>query len=244
MTHPILTHPRNNDIYYHPGSHTYWYQLETQFDGITKWIKSYSQPFDAKNISFAVARRDGRDQQDVLDEWDEKRDSAADYGNFVHDAIERWGNKQRRLKGQKEYVDVVKKLLKEKGLTLVAVEFVVFDEETGRASPIDILCVNKEGKLVVVDVKTFEKGVQWEGFKDARMRYPLYTLPDSNYYHASLQVGWYVKQLVERYGQQVETVGYILHIRKYDDEIKASLIQTDENAVEMINTLYKHEGDL
>jgi hypothetical protein len=235
----ILNHPRNNDILYDPVSHTYWYKFEKQFDGITGWIKSYGNEFDSHNISKAVARRDGKTQSEVLSEWDEKRDTATDYGNFVHDAVERFANGLRLKKGQKVYADEVKRILKENDLEIVAAEFVVYDEDMERASPIDLLCRRKKtGKLVVIDVKTYEKGIQWEGFKGAMMKYPVYSLPDSNFYHTTLQVGWYLKQLMERYLQDIEEVGYILHLR----DGKGSLVPCDENSIEMIYTLYNHEG--
>lgn len=240
----ILEHPRNNDIFYDPSSHTYWYRIEKQFSGITGWIKKYSQPFDRQNISMAIARRDGKTQQEVLNEWNEKRDTSADYGNFVHEAIERWVKGLRLRKGQKVYVEAAKKVLKEHNLTPIAAEFVVYDEDTEQASPIDLLCTDENGLLVVVDMKTYEKGVQWEGYKDQRMLYPLYTVPDANYYHTSLQTGWYIKQLFEKYGQKVRETGYILWLRDTQDGLQCQLIETDETSIEMINELYKHERNL
>jgi hypothetical protein len=241
--HPILSHPRNKDISYYPLSHTYWYQMEKKFDGITGWIKSYCQPFDKDNIAFAVAKRDGKTKQEVLAEWDETRDLAAAYGNYVHDTIEAWVNNEKLNKDQKRYVAAVKKLLKKEGLTVVASEFVVYDEDIERASPIDLLCVNKSGNLVVVDMKTFEKGVQWEGYKDQRMLYPLYSVPDSNYYHTSIQTGWYIRTLNEKYGVEVEPVGYILYLRDTQDGLVSDLIPTDPGAIEMVKSLYKHESN-
>jgi hypothetical protein len=107
----ILNHPRNRDIFYEPKSHTYWYQLEEQYDGITKWIGRYKNPFDRQGISMAVARRDGKTQKEVLKEWDNKRDTSAEYGNFVHDAIERWVKGMRLRKNQKPYVEATKVVL-------------------------------------------------------------------------------------------------------------------------------------
>jgi hypothetical protein len=238
----ILNHPRNRDIFYEPKSHTYWYQLEEQYDGITKWIGRYKNPFDRQGISMAVARRDGKTQKEVLKEWDNKRDTSAEYGNFVHDAIERWVKGMRLRKNQKPYVEATKVVLAEKGLTPIAAEFVVFDEQTKMASPIDLLCLDGDNELVVVDMKTYEKGVEWAGYKDACMLYPLYTVPDANYWHTSIQTGWYIKTLAEKYDVKVKSTGYILYLRGTQDEINCQLIETDKDSVEMVNTLYKHEG--
>lgn len=240
----LLTNPRNTDIIYDPISHTYWYKMSRQFKGITGWIKSYCQPFDRANISRAIAIRDGKTQDEVLAEWDEKRDTSAEYGNFVHEAIERWVKGLRLRKGQKAYVDVVKKELKKHGLTPVAAEFVVYDEDYEQASPIDLLCVDTNDQYVVVDMKTYEKGVQWEGYKDQRMLYPLYTVPDANFFHTSLQTAWYIKQLYERWKVSVRKTGYILWLRDTQEGIQCQLIETDADAIEMLNKLYEHEQNI
>jgi hypothetical protein len=210
----LLKHPRNTFIVFDPEQHVYFYNLTEKFDGVTGWISKYKQPFNREAISMAVARRDGKSQDQVLSEWDDKRDTSAAYGNFAHNAIERWVNGQRRLKGQKEYIDLVKPVLEAEGLRPISAEFVVYDEDIERASPIDLLCVRETtGKLVVVDIKTYEKGVEWQGYKDAMLLYPLHHLPDANFYHTSLQTGLYVKWLKEKYECEVEDEGYILHLR-------------------------------
>jgi hypothetical protein len=91
-------------------------------------------------------------------------------------------------------------------------------------------------------MKTYEKGVEWEGYKDQRMQYPLYTVPDANYWHTSLQTGWYIKTLFEKYGVPVKKTGYILYLRDTQDNLVCQLIETDDASIEMVNDLYKHEG--
>jgi ATP-dependent exoDNAse (exonuclease V) beta subunit len=235
----ILNHPRNKDIWFDPVSHKYLYQYEEFFSGVTSWISQYKQPFKKDVIAGAVARRDGKRKEDVLAEWDEKRDTSAEYGNFAHNAIERWVNKERLLRGQKEYVDLVKMVLKNEDLSPIRAEFVVYDERIKKASPIDLLCTNKEGRLVVVDIKTYEKGVEWTGYKDACMQYPLHDLSDANYYHTSLQTSIYIKWLKEFYNLDVEDYGYILHLRPP----QCSLIKT-VNLITQVNLMYEQDYQL
>lgn len=235
----LLQHPRNKHIVFDPVTHKYWYNYETQFDGVTGWISKYKQPFNKDAIAFAVARRDGKRKEDVLAEWDEKRDTSAEYGNFAHNAIERWVKKQRRLRGQKEYVDLVIPELKKHELTPVDAEFVVYDEDIQRASPIDLLCTNKDNQYVVVDIKTYEKGVEWSGYKDNMMLYPLHTIPDANFYHTSLQTSIYIKWLEEKYEVDVAPNGYILHLRPP----QCALIQTEDLRTQ-INLMYEQDQKL
>lgn len=78
---------------------------------------------------------------------------AAERGTAVHKAIEaqvqdEWFNP--------DLIDVVRtarELLSQRGLTVIAVEYVVTDGEN-YASPIDLVCTDKKGELCIVDIKT------------------------------------------------------------------------------------------
>lgn len=91
-----------------PVSHTFklgGYDLT----GVTRLISSYEEEFDAKSISFFMARNDLRKsmgwktgdpdptdtaiaarQAEILAEWDSKRDEAAEHGNKVHSMFQKF----------------------------------------------------------------------------------------------------------------------------------------------------------
>lgn len=53
-------------------------------------IKRFTPDFNSDKISKIVASNSNREQEDVLAEWDLKRDIACDFGNSVHQATELW----------------------------------------------------------------------------------------------------------------------------------------------------------
>lgn len=218
----LLNHPNRNFIKFDPIKHEYFYNKYGDFrkskdtekwNGITSIIGEYKQPFDREGISKGVAYRDGRTQDDVLAEWDKKRDDAIDYGNSVHDALDVLINNGEYREEHTDEIEGVLKILEDLELTPVCGEYVIFDDEIKRASPIDLICLDRFDRLVALDYKTPAKGIEFNGYKDTKMLYPLYNYPDSNYYHYSLQLNIY-KDFMDRWGLNFSQESYILYVRE------------------------------
>lgn len=203
----ILKHPRNKHISFDKEKHTYSYKGE-KFNGVTKWIGSYCKPFDREGMSKVMAYKEGKTQEEILQLWSDLNE----YGNEVHDIIEDWIN--LGTDSDREELTNTKIALEELELEPIKGEFVIYDEDIKRASPIDILAKNSDGKLVIVDTKTMFKPIRYFGYKNARMKPPLHHLPDSAYYKYCLQTNIYRKWLVEKYKADVADTSYILHIHQ------------------------------
>lgn len=59
------------------------------FLSVTQIIDQYKQPFDSEKHSARIAKRDGRDQDEILAEWKDKADTACDFGHEIHSLFER-----------------------------------------------------------------------------------------------------------------------------------------------------------
>lgn len=226
----MLNHELRRNIKYLPEPHEYWYYPSgdfrktseaEQWQGITSIIGRYKNPFDRDGISKGVAYRDGRTQEDVLAEWEEKRTTAVDYGNGVHDALENLIEDGEFDENYSTELNNVISLLDEFNLTPVCAEYVIYDEELKRASPIDLVCINDNDEIVSIDYKTPAKGIEFEGFKNQTMLAPMDKYQDSNYYHYSLQCNIY-QDFGYRWDINVSEEAYILYVR--DDQ--ADLIPT------------------
>jgi hypothetical protein len=237
----VLSHPRNEFITFDRVKHEYFYtknDVTTQFKGVTSWIGEYKTPFDRQKQSKNTAKRLGISQQEVLDMWSDKNGSAIDYGNAVHDAIEEFYTHGVVSDEFKTEVLNSKKLLDLYGLEVIVCEFVVYDESVKRASPIDLLCWRESTQeYVIVDTKTPEKGIQFEGYKNQKMLYPLRHLDDCTYNHYSLQTGVYRAWLKEHYGLPVANDSYLLYLRG----TQAEMIPTVEMDEEITN-LYQMQS--
>lgn len=74
-----------------PDTHTYLDGAE-RYRSVGELIKQYVKPFPKDFIADKVAKRDEREVEEVLTEWQLKGDMGRDYGNAIDKAIELWVN--------------------------------------------------------------------------------------------------------------------------------------------------------
>jgi len=67
-----------------------YYIDDRKLMSVTELIGTYERPFNANMVSHMVAKKNGRDKNDILNEWQIKKDIAIAYGNSIHLAIEMW----------------------------------------------------------------------------------------------------------------------------------------------------------
>jgi hypothetical protein len=232
----LLAHPRNGKITFDREAHKYWYG-DTEFYGVTSWIKKYQPAFDKEGKSKGTAFKMGISQQEVLDMWKEKSDDAIKYGNAVHDAIENYYTDGIIDTDYETELDNVKTELELWGLLPVACEFVVYDESIKRSSPIDLLCWRDTTKeFVIVDTKTPAKGIGFEGYNGEKLLYPFRDLQNSSYNTYSMQTQVYAKWLSELWGLPVAEDRYLLYVRENKCELIPCVDMSDE-----IEKLYEME---
>lgn len=222
----ILNHRLNKHISFNKEAHTYHYKDE-QFSGVTGWIGSYCKPFDREKMSKVVAYKEGKTQQEVLDLWQYLNE----YGNEVHDIIEYYIN--NGLESERVELALFKECCKEYNLTPIAGEFVIYDKSIKKASPVDILAI-RDGKLVVVDLKTMYKPIKYKAYRDKKMIHPLNQLPDTAYYKYSLQTSIYQKWLSDIYKVPVDDTAYVFHIHEDTYEVIEML-----NLEHHVNLMYE-----
>lgn len=203
----LQKHPRNQHISFDKDSHTYTYKGE-QFDGITSWISNYTKPFDKQKISKAYGRKHGMSQDEVLSLWQ----SDQEYGNNLHDSVEEYINTGAIDPEFEEEIENFQAAMDQYGLKPIAAEFLIYDEAVKRASMVDVVC-EKDGKIVIVDLKTMKNGIKMKSFRGRKMVYPLNHMYDNNYWKYCLQVTLYTDWMERLYEMPVSEINYILHLR-------------------------------
>ncbi|MFW6173240.1 MAG: hypothetical protein ACOC5T_05795 [Elusimicrobiota bacterium] len=110
------------------------------FTPVSDVISKATPEFEREQISKAVANRDGLTQEEVLSDWDFKKEIACDLGNAIHKTIEHWIIHNTELNNSFLNSLVDKFPLSREGLNS---EKMVYDEDTYIAGTIDII----EGSL-------------------------------------------------------------------------------------------------
>jgi len=204
---------------FHEDSHTYTYvdadgNKKTIGTSTTQLIHSYSNPFDENEMSKIVARKRGITQEQVLNEWAFNRELSCEYGTLAHLYLECLWTNMPFLYDNKKFIakfgydpvtpkfEDIKPALKKfydifkERLDIIGAEVTIASEDYDIAGSIDLLAYSKKlDAIIIIDNKS-NKAINKKSYKDQKMLEPLTNLPDSNYWHYSLQGAIY-KRILE-----------------------------------------------
>lgn len=197
--------------------HTYHIGLK-KLTGVTTFIGKYKWPFDALKVATSYVAKNGGDIKELLAQWKKAGEDSCIAGVAVHDVFEQYaltGMIKNSCISKKELVAakfIIDKFMHGK-LFIVGVEHVVYDEQIGIASMIDMVAKTPAGDYFILDWKS-NKEIKKDSW-GKMMLPPFNYLPDANYYHYSLQTKLY------RYMYREHPIKdcYIVHIGEDDYKI-------------------------
>jgi hypothetical protein len=197
-----------------------------------------------------------REQQAILDAWDEENRKSCERGTKIHADLENSFYKK------KKDIDISKfqiggKFVCEKDRTELDLENAVYPEylisrvsEDGKlriAGQIDLL-VKKGNKLIIGDYKTNKK-IETKSFfnqktkSSVKMKYPLNNLDDTNYWHYCLQLSTYAWML-QKYNPEFEIEDLVLIHFDHDDNMTVYHLPYLKDEVIKMLSHYKKESAL
>jgi hypothetical protein len=198
-------------------SHTYHYYGEPM-ESVTKFVGSFKKEFDANYWSDFIANRRGISQDEVLSEWDAKRDSACDTGDLVHAEAEHVANQVAQTgeftwpfwdgtaAGKMEalyrwWADHMEMAQGE-----IWPELKVVQPDVRLAGTVDLVASNLDGVPSIADYKQNES-IDLMGKYNNML--PPFTrgklkLPDLNFWTYALQLNVYRRIMVDRYDYYAE----------------------------------------
>ena len=201
-------------IKYFDEPHIYLFGSQELTSGTT-FIGQFKEKFDAPKMAKLSAKKKGVEPEELLAEWDYKRDFSSIKGTMVHNFAENyWGNKIFPYNDQmvinKFGEDVIKERYEEcvrmfkefyseasKSLVPIAMELVIGDVELGVGGMVDGLFWNeKMGELQIWDYKT-NKQIRTKSDYNKRFKAPLNFIQECEYESYSLQLNLY-KFIIEK----------------------------------------------
>lgn len=225
-------HPRDARIVFDEGPHIYYLDGKALAISVTGFIHKFFHDFDADAVIPRLitnpkkTRYYGRTVEDVKKEWKDIADKASSLGTKMHLAIELFYNGEledhpeeaRHFHGSKEeslFMTFHDELIKGSPLVAYRTEWSVYTDRYKLAGQIDMAYYNKEtDSLELYDwkrSKKIEKTNQWRNGKG-----PVSHLPDSNFWHYSLQLNVYKFILESEYGMKV-TGMYLVFLHPNQD---------------------------
>lgn len=174
---------------------------DTVIPSVSSVIKDFIPEFPANIIAKAISKKDGIPMRDILRQWEDKRDKAANYGNYIHYHLDKYVSEEM-LGQEPKYVSFDSSLfvgeynmdnvnatiavgkqfiydIIENGYNIVDTEVMLYNDEEFYCGTLDLL-LEKDGKLVIADWKTNRKDIEDDHYYK-RLKYPY-----NRYYNTTL----------------------------------------------------------
>jgi ATP-dependent exoDNAse (exonuclease V) beta subunit len=213
-------HERDSNILFDEGPHIYTINGDSSFTSVTTWVHQHFEKFDSDKIinnmmnskNWKKSKYYGKTKREIKKEWNDTKNSAAGAGTKMHYDIECFYNKCYNENNSIEF-KYFKDFHKDyKSLKPYRTEWMVYHEDYKLAGSIDMIFENDDGTLQIYDwkrSKEISKVNSWDKYsKHKTVDY----LPDTNYWHYSLQLNTYKKILEDKYDKKItEMYLVVLH---------------------------------
>ena len=205
-------HPRDEFITFDEGPHIYTVHGEMGYTSVTTWIHFHFSHFDAdaiidkmmpKILSEPSYKYYGMTREQIKEKWDKNGKEASGSGTNMHNDIERYYNDISVENDSIEFSYFLKFYADYSHLKPYRTEWMVYYEELKLSGSIDMIFENPDGTIQIYDWKR-SKGIEYESYGNKCAKTDcIRHLPDSNFWHYSLQLNIYRGILEEKYGKIV-----------------------------------------
>jgi len=201
----INAHKRDANIVFEEVPHTYTLNgSPIKFTSVTTLVHQQFEQFNAEKILDGIFKKTplpekyhGKTRESLKAEWEETRNRAATAGTLLHQNIEDYFNGKTIQNDSIEWKYFLKFHTDNLSLKPYRTEWVVYDEDIKLAGSIDMITENSDGTLTIYDWKRSKEIAKTNNFNKFAINPDVEHLPDSNFWHYSLQLNIY-KAIVER----------------------------------------------
>jgi ATP-dependent exoDNAse (exonuclease V) beta subunit len=209
-------HERDQNIVFDEGPHIYTVFGKLGYTSVTTWVHHLFSDFDAeavvnnimkskKMIDDPTYKYYGKTKQEILDGWNKNRDDSASKGTQMHYDIECYYNDWDVTNDSPEYSYFIQFRTDYPNLKPYRTEWVVYYDELKLSGSIDMVFQDEnDGKFYIYDWKRC-KEIPHEGFNGKCAKEScIQHLPDSKFWHYSLQLNTYRRFLEDKYNIPIE----------------------------------------
>lgn len=219
-------HERDLNIKFDAGPHIYTIhhvadaadaadgKKNKKYTSVTTWNHQHFTKFDSDAIITSMMKSKnwsksiyyGKTREEIKQEWDNKRDEAAQAGTKLHYDIECYYNNNPVKNDSIEYQYFIEFLEATKTplpLKSYRTEWMIYHEDVLLAGSVDMVYENDDGTLMIYDWKRSKEIKKTDNFLKFALTECIAHLPDTNFWHYSLQLNTYKKMIEEKYGKKV-----------------------------------------
>lgn len=267
----VNPHERDALIKFYTYGHRYEIlcDVKTRYTSVTTWIHNHFPKFNADEIIQKMFNSKGWGPQhkywgmtadEIKNMWKNSGQSSCVMGTNLHEKIELFMNNSSLLqhytngdlvsfynekneeKCEPEWKYFIQFAQDTNHLKPYRTEWMIFDEDLKIAGSIDMVFENEDGTLSIYDwkrCKEINMENTWNKFATNEV---ISHLPDTNYWHYSLQLNTYRAILERKYGKQVKEL-YLVKLHPDDPNGSYELIEVPILSEE-IDNLFKQRLNL
>tara|TARA_Y100000992_G_scaffold71203_1_gene44712 strand:+ start:456 stop:1283 length:828 start_codon:yes stop_codon:yes gene_type:complete len=242
-------HQRDDHIQFDEPTHVYTIDGDSNYMSVTTFNHSHFEHFDAdkiidnmmRSLNWSKNKYFGKSKEEIKLLWEKNRDEAAMAGTAMHLDIEKFYN-DIFVKNDSIEFSFFKKfheevILSNPDLKPWRTEMMVWDKDYKLAGSIDMIFINiKSQELTIVDWKRSKEIRKTNGFGKCGNKDCIAHIPDSNFWHYSLQLGTYKHIIEKNYNKTVKEMYLVcLHPNnKNNNYLKINVANLDDEINDLL----------
>jgi ATP-dependent exoDNAse (exonuclease V) beta subunit len=216
-------HPRDKEVRFVESTHTYYVKGSSKgIVSTTGFVHAFFPHFDPdtalkamrKSAKWATNPLNGKTDQEIKEIWSDSGKEASGKGTAMHlaieqhlnDATDRIPSEVMKTPEWKYYMNFYRDI--KDSLEPYRTEWEVWDEEHKLTGSIDMIFKRKDGDFAIYDWKR-SKEIKMENKWDTGLG-PMSHLPNTNYWHYTLQLNVYRWFLQKHYGLKVAELAIVI----------------------------------
>ena len=231
----VNPHIRDRNIKFYEKGHIYYVKRERGYKSVTTLVHNLFEKFNADKIidrmmnseNWPNSKYFGMTKQEIKDSWNKNRDKAATSGTNMHALFENYYNcidNSEEDKDSVEYSYFENFVNDHINLVPYRTEWNVYHEDVKLAGSIDMVYINEDGTLSIYDWKRCKSIDKFNNFNKNSIHPKLKHIPDTNYWHYSLQLNVYKTILEQKYGFIVKDLHLVvIHPENAENYVKIKL---------------------
>ena len=236
-------HIRDKDISFEEGPHIYTINGDSEYISVTTFVKSHFSKFDPEKALDMVFKSKNREKKygnatrdEIKNQWKKNGEDASAKGTYLHECIEYYYNGCLINNTSIEYKHFLDFAKKYEHLKPYRTEWMIYDTQLRFAGSIDMIFENEDGTLSIYDWKRIKELNKSNNWNQWALTPEIEHIPDSNFWHYSLQLNMYKAILEKNYNKTIKDM-YLVCLHPNNENFQRVKVANLEKEIQSLLNL-------